>query len=170
MQNITFSILDGIQSALEQARSQNLAEIFALQNSTFSLIASIGAVVSKIFEDSGLQLAMFKNTTSFLLEDVYGDFAEMAVETEAVQKSILNATKLLTADVNDNTKYSLASAGARCVFFEMYTRRLIYIYVFGDNFLTLMRLQFRCCHYCGCCHFLVCRRQHLPALCLVARG
>ena len=84
-----------------------------LQSSTFALISSMSAAVAKIFADSGLQLAMIKNTTTFLLEDVFGDFKVLAAESDAEQKKILKASNLLVEDIKDNTKYSLASAGSR---------------------------------------------------------
>ena len=46
------------------------------------------------------------------MDDVYGDFVALAAESDAEQKKVLNATDFLVADINDNTKYSLASAGA----------------------------------------------------------
>ena len=119
VQNSTSSVVEGIRSALAQATAQSLIEISVLQNSTFALIRSMSVAIAKIFADSGLQLAAVKNTTTFLLEDVYGDFQMLAAESDKEQKSIVNATNFLILDINDNTKYSLASAGSRWVVFRL---------------------------------------------------
>jgi hypothetical protein len=115
VQNSSFSTVEGIRSALAQAGAQSLREISVLQNSTLALISSLSTAVTKIFADSAIQVSVLKNTTTFLLEDVYGDFLALAAESDAKRTSILNATSFLVSEVNDNTKYSLASAGARSV-------------------------------------------------------
>lgn len=73
----------------------------------------MSSAVASILADSRLQLSMFVNTTNFLLDDVYGDFLALAGYTQAEQSIVLNATSFLVQETGDNTKYSLASAGAR---------------------------------------------------------
>jgi hypothetical protein len=115
VQNSTLSIVLQIQSALAQARAQSLISISILQNSTSALIGTMSSAVASILADSRLQVSMFVNATNFLLDDVYGDFLELAGYTEVEQSNVLNATSFLVQETSDNTKYSLASAGARCV-------------------------------------------------------
>ena len=124
VQSSTFSTVEGIRSTLAQAGAQSLQEISVLQNSTLALISSLSTAVSKIFADSAIQVSVLKSTTTFLLEDVYGDFLALAAESDAKRASILNATSFLVSDVNDNTKYSLASAGARSVLNVLHFARL----------------------------------------------
>jgi hypothetical protein len=112
VQNSTRTVVTGIRSALDASNAQSLTEISLLQNSTVAIISSMSAAIARIFADSAVQLSLFKNTTTFLLDDVYGDFVALAAESDAEQKKVLNATDFLVADINDNTKYSLASAGA----------------------------------------------------------
>ncbi len=116
VQNSTFSTVEGIRSTLAQAGAQSLQEISDLQTSTLALISSLSTAVSKISADSLFQISVLKNTTTFLLEDVNGDYVALAAESDAERARILNATSFLVSDVTDNTKYSLASAGARSVF------------------------------------------------------